>query len=291
MRIDSHHHLWNLKEVFYPWLMEKGEKRFFGDPTPIQQNYLLNDYLKSARESSIQSSVHIQVGAYDGYQEALWVQAIADTNPNWPLVQVAFCDLASEDVEFQLTRLQQLSTVVGIRQIVGRSHEEDRQSGTNALIANPKFKDGMALVEKMGFSFDLQITPHLFGIVSEFFAAFPKLKIALCHAGSPLSYEGPDFEKWRQGINLFASLPVAHCKISGLPMFFHQPQTQAYAPIIETCLSAFDVERCMFGSNFPVDSLYTTYTELVNCYEQCVPSEFHDVVFGQTARNFYFLNR
>jgi len=105
MRIDSHHHLWNLKEVFYPWLMEKGEKRFFGDPTPIQQNYLLNDYLKSARESSIQSSVHIQVGAYDGYQEALWVQAIADTNPNWPLVQVAFCDLASEDVEFQLTRL------------------------------------------------------------------------------------------------------------------------------------------------------------------------------------------
>ena len=43
-RIDSHHHLWNLKDVHYPWLMEFGKPRFFGDPTPIQRDYLLAEH-------------------------------------------------------------------------------------------------------------------------------------------------------------------------------------------------------------------------------------------------------
>ncbi|MEC7475842.1 MAG: amidohydrolase, partial [Pseudomonadota bacterium] len=37
--IDAHHHLWDLSACHYPWLMEKGVKRFFGDPAPIQKNY------------------------------------------------------------------------------------------------------------------------------------------------------------------------------------------------------------------------------------------------------------
>ena len=44
--IDTHHHLWNLNAVDYPWLMEKGKKRFFGDPTPIQRNYLIDEHIK-----------------------------------------------------------------------------------------------------------------------------------------------------------------------------------------------------------------------------------------------------
>ena len=39
--IDAHHHLWDLEAVSYPWLMANGVKRFFGDPTPIQRNYLI----------------------------------------------------------------------------------------------------------------------------------------------------------------------------------------------------------------------------------------------------------
>ena len=64
--IDSHHHLWDLKAVEYPWLNAKGVKRFFGDPTPIQRNYLLDEFRLDAQKNGFGSSVHIQVGAKDG---------------------------------------------------------------------------------------------------------------------------------------------------------------------------------------------------------------------------------
>ena len=48
--IDAHHHLWDLNAVNYPWLMEKGKRRFFGDPTPIQRNYLIDEHIKLANE-------------------------------------------------------------------------------------------------------------------------------------------------------------------------------------------------------------------------------------------------
>ncbi len=44
--IDAHHHLWDLSAVSYPWLEDKSRKRFFGDPTPIQKNYLIQDFKK-----------------------------------------------------------------------------------------------------------------------------------------------------------------------------------------------------------------------------------------------------
>ena len=44
--IDAHHHLWDLNHCHYPWLMARGERRFFGDPTPIQKNYLPEDFLE-----------------------------------------------------------------------------------------------------------------------------------------------------------------------------------------------------------------------------------------------------
>ena len=61
--IDAHHHLWDLQAVHYPWLMARGEKRFFGDPTAIQKNYLVADLLAESPYKKPAASVHIQVGA------------------------------------------------------------------------------------------------------------------------------------------------------------------------------------------------------------------------------------
>ena len=57
-RIDAHHHLWDLEAVHYPWLMAKGEVRFFGDPAPIQRNYLLDEFRQDASQHGISGSVH-----------------------------------------------------------------------------------------------------------------------------------------------------------------------------------------------------------------------------------------
>ena len=64
--VDAHHHLWDLDAVRYPWLMARGVRRFFGDPTPIQKNYLVSDLRADAGDYVIDASVHTQVGVAPG---------------------------------------------------------------------------------------------------------------------------------------------------------------------------------------------------------------------------------
>lgn len=70
-------------------------------------------------------------------------------------------------------------------------------------------------------------------------------------------------------------------------MFDHDWTTDSIRPIVETCLDQFGAGRCMFGSNFPVDSLSSDYATLVEAYEALVPEDAQAAVFGGTAARFY----
>ncbi len=285
MRIDAHHHLWDLSAVHYPWLMEKGVARFFGDPTPIQRNYLLPDFRGDA--AGFDSSVHIQVGADDPLAEAEWVQSVADHNPDWPLVQVAFCDLTARDLDEHLDRLQTLPSLRGVRQIVGRSPGEDAATGTNDLLRNPAFLDGLKRLADRDLSFDLQLLPELMEQTAQILEQTPDTRVALCHAGSPHDRSQEGIDQWAQALQNLSGLPQVFCKLSGLGMFDHSWTVDSLRPIVTTVLDQFGPGRCMFGSNFPVDSLSSSYSDIVSMYDQSVPKAAQAQVFGGTAHRFY----
>ncbi len=70
-------------------------------------------------------------------------------------------------------------------------------------------------------------------------------------------------------------------------MFEHDWTAESVRPVVETCLAQFGATRCMFGSNFPVDSLYSNYRAIVEAFESLVPDKAHLAVFGDTAAAFY----
>lgn len=287
MRIDAHHHLWDLGAVHYPWLMAKGVERFFGNPAQIQQDYLLDQFRKDS--AGFDASVHIQVGAADSIAEATWVQMVADNAPDWPLAQVVFCDLTAPDLDAQLDHFQTLSTLRGVRQIVGRAPGEDAVTGTNDLLDNPAFAKGLALAGKRGLSFDLQLIPELYDGMARVLDHAPDVPVALCHAGSPHDRSTAGITAWAKSLRRMSERPQVTCKLSGLGMFDHNWTADSIRPIIETCLDQFGPDRCMFGSNFPVDSLYSNYKTLIGAYEAIVPADAKQAVFGGTAAGFYGL--
>ncbi|WP_170410179.1 amidohydrolase family protein [Ruegeria atlantica] len=291
MRIDAHHHLWDLTAVNYPWLMEKGVARFFGDPSPIQRNYLLQEFRADAEAEGFGASVHIQVGAADPWTEAQWVQSIADQFPDWPLVQVAFCDLTADDLDTQLDRLQTLPSVRGIRQIIGRAPGEDAITGTNALLEDPKFLAGLKQLGARGLSFDLQLLPALMEQTANVMSRAPETQVALCHAGSPHDRTAQGLQNWADALKGLSNLPQVYCKLSGLGMFDHGWSAESVSPIVSTCLSQFGADRCMFGSNFPVDSLTSTYKDLVSRQQELIPCPLQDAVFHDTSKRFYRFDR
>lgn len=287
MKIDAHHHLWDLDAVHYPWLMAKGEPRFFGDPAPIQRNYLLDEFTSVLKPHGIQGSVHIQVGAADPLAEARWVQSVADKNPDWPLLQVAFCDLTAPDASDQLDALQALPTLRGVRQIIGRAPGEDAQTGTNAVLDNPAFSEGLRSLADRNLSFDLQLLPELMEKTAQVLSRAPDTKIALCHAGSPYDRSTEGLKQWAECLRALSRLPNVYCKLSGLGMFDHGWTEESIAPIIETVFEQFGPNRTMFGSNFPVDSLTSSYSKIYESFSHRINEDCHERFFGKTAEVFY----
>ncbi len=288
--IDAHHHLWDLSVCRYPWLMARGEKRFFGDPSPIQKNYLSDDFLSESARFIPSKSVHIQVGVaeQDSVKESQWLEQHSD----FPHAVVAFTDLSAVDLAQQLDRQQAFSKLRGIRQIIGRHLTEDVRHGTNELLDNPDWLSGLKLLAARGLSFDLQMIPPQMPAVLALLKQVPDLKVALCHCGSPWDQTIEGLASWKNGLQQLAELANVSCKVSGLGMFNPHWDTEQLRPIIEDVLDIFGCNRVMFGSNFPVDKLYRSYDNYWQAYsditEGCSIHEKQQM-FNQTATDFYCL--
>lgn len=292
--VDAHHHLWDLDACNYPWLMAKGVKRFFGDPTPIQKNYLVEDLRLDAEQFELEASVHVQVGVAPGdeVKETVWLQQVGDAE-GLPSAIVAFCELDQPGAPGVIAEHMRHSRVRGVRQIIGRSDEEDAQTGSGGLIDLLRWQDNLEMLGELGLSFDLQLTPGQIGRVAEVLAKVPSTPVALCHCGSPWDQSQHGLESWRDGLRLLAPLPNVFCKISGLGMFDHNWSVDSIRPIVEACIDTFGASRAMFGSNFPVDKLHADYTTIWTAYEE-ISSGLDECdqrqLFGNTARAFYSID-
>lgn len=288
--VDAHHHLWDLSALRYPWLMAHGEPRFFGDPTPIQKDYGVLDFVSESPRYRPARSVHVQVGVAPGDEllETQWLQQL----PSFPHAIVAFCDLASPTVAADLEAQLQYSKLRGVRQIIGRHELEDRKHGSDALLDDPAWIEGLKVLSQRGLSFDLQLIPQQMDRVYQVLKTLPGLPVALCHSGSPWNQDKIGLTLWRHGLTKLAELPNVSCKVSGLGMFNPSWQQEDLRPLILDVIDIFGPQRTMFGSNFPVDKLYNTYDALWDAYNN-ITARFSNAerqqLFYQTATDFYRL--
>lgn len=55
-------------------------------------------------------------------------------------------------------------------------------------------------------------------------------------------------------------------KLSGLGTFIHRNDAGHVADIVAETIAIFGWERCLFGSNFPIEKLWTDYAGLISTY-------------------------
>ena len=291
--VDAHHHLWDLSANTYPWLNQRGVRRFFGDPTPIQKNYEIRDYRADIGELPVVASVHIQVGVVESasVNETRWLQQVADTTESggMPNAIVAYADLSAPHFETQFALHRESQNLRGIRQIVGRHPVEDHANGGERLLENRIWRKNLSVFSKAELSFDLQLLPSQLLDAFDVFAAHPDLPVAICHAGSP-GAEPEAFSTWQSGVTRWASLPQAYCKISGFGMFDPHWSARTVRRYFDVVLSAFGPDRVMLGSNFPVEKLVKPYAAVWREYDDLCTSlnrEEKNRLFSINARRFY----
>jgi predicted TIM-barrel fold metal-dependent hydrolase len=155
------------------------------------------------------------------------------------------------------------------------------------LLANSRFREGAACLERMGLVFDAWLYHPQLAELTDFAQAFPGLTIVLDHAAGPLGigpYDGQldeVFTAWRADLTNLARCENVFIKLGGRTMTsagfgWHRRElppgsdelASAIAPYFETCIELFGANRCMFESNFPVDRISCSYTVLWNAFKR-----------------------
>jgi predicted TIM-barrel fold metal-dependent hydrolase len=279
MIVDAHHHLWDLERVRYPWLTaDPDPDAWVGDITPIQRSYLVDEYVADATPSGVALSVHVEAACdpRDSLAETRWLQAVAD-NHGFPHAIVAAVRLEDVGVDDVLEDHLRSPNVRGVRQML------DRDDGLS-LMARPDWQRGLARLAAYSLSFDLQVNPDQLDAAADLAWRNPELAFVLNHCGMPRDRTQPAVDQWRRGLRRLADRPNVTAKVSGLGMFDHTWTPGSIRPYVHEMFDAFGAERCMFGSNFPLDGLYGSYDALVRAMEQLTttlgPDEqrafFHD---------------
>lgn len=268
--VDAHHHWWNPvtndPDIGYVWLRNIGALKPFGDPTPIQRDYLANEFLGEAEPTRISASVHLQADGVipDPVAETAFVEALAQTAGH-DLAIIGFVDLSSPDAEETIRRhIHASSRFRGVRQILSRLADRPEISfARQDYIEDRAWRDRFSLLRESGLSFDLQCYPEQMHAAAEFLVDFSDVPVIIDHAGSPWDQTRDGIARWRDGLASLAALPQVSIKLAGFGMFDKNWTRQSIQPLFETIEELFGHERMMFGSNFPVDKLMRSYWDIL----------------------------
>ncbi len=269
--VDAHQHFWDLSLAKHPWLGTQPLYSFrYGDYSALKRDYLPEDYRRDAARHDVVGTVYVETewDSSDPSGEVGWVEALA-ARAGLPSAMVAQAWLDRHDVADVLARHARSPLVRGVR------HKPTAAASPRQVVAaapgsmgDPRWRAGFALLSRHGFSFDLQTPWWHLGEAAELARAFPSTSIILNHTGLPADRSPEGLGGWRAAMTALGREPNVCVKISGLGVAGRPWRLEDNAQIVLDAIEAFGPERCMFASNFPVDSLVGSFDAIYDGFQR-----------------------
>jgi predicted TIM-barrel fold metal-dependent hydrolase len=291
--IDAHHHIWRRRDL--PWLDGPMQPRIFGPYEPIRRDYLIDEYLADLAGTGVTKSVYVQCNwPKDRFEdEVAYVQQAADET-GFPHAIVGYADFLASDVRPQLDRLTKYPGMRGLRmQLQWHRNPQYQFASAPDLARDPTLQKNVAHLADYGWSFDLQVFAGQMHGAAELAESAPKVTFILQHAGMIEDPSPEGWDEWRKGMRLLASRPNIVSKLSALGTFIHKNDPAHIAAVVHETIDIFGPQRCLFGSNFPVEKLWTEYADLITAYRKAIEPLGEAVAraaFHDTAARVYRLN-
>jgi L-fuconolactonase len=273
--IDSHHHLWRYAPPGPSWLREGMES--------LRRDFLL-DHLKSATiGSGVTESIVVEVERT--LEETAWLTSLANQNSLIGGV-VGWAPLTDPSVEREIEKLASLPKLKGIRFPI---HDEP----DNLFVLRKDFNRGISSMKQFDLKFDLLIFEHHLPQTCEFVDMHPGQIFILDHIGKP-RIRDRELSPWRENISELAKRKNVFCKLSGLvtEADWADWDDQVLAPYFDTVLEAFGPHRLMFGSDWPLVTLASTYERWMDSVRLAVgrlSETEQESIFWKTAVEAYGL--
>jgi len=278
--IDTHVHCWDRTQVPYPWL--DGFPSIGGRHTPAE--------LRAEVGTRFPAKLVVVEGDCDrarSFDEVAAIEALAAADPAISgIVAFAPMDRGAETIA-ALDRLRARPLVRGVRHLI--QGEADPH-----FCRRPEFIAGVRAAGERGLSFDICVKHHQLASVVDLVCECPGTQFILDHAGKP-DIRGQKLEPWRELITKLAWLPHVACKLSGLVT---EADPAAWTiedlrPYVDHLLARFGAHRLIFGSDWPVVKLASSYQRWLDTaltLLEPLDAEDRDAILSANAQRIYRLS-
>jgi predicted TIM-barrel fold metal-dependent hydrolase len=268
--VDAHQHFWDPSAHYYPWLCDEPPIPFrYGDYRPIRRRYLPPDYLADAAPCVVERTVYVETewNPQDPIGEMRYVETLR-RDFGLPTVAVAQAWLDRPDAAHVLAQQAAFPFVRSIRH-KPRANRTPAEAAPGGM-TDAAWRAGFAEISRNGLRFDLQTPWWHFREAARLASAFPDTQIVLNHTGLPADRSEEGLAGWKGAMREFATCPNVAVKISGIGQPGKAWTADANRDIVLTAIELFGPTRCMFASNFPVDSLCATFREIFDGFREIV---------------------
>lgn len=272
--IDSHQHFWHYDSARHGWINEK--------MAVIRRDFLPTDLQPLLRQNGVAAAVAVQ--ADQSESETDWLLQLAADN-DFIAGVVGWVDLRSEQIEERLSHYSTFPKLKGFRHIL--------QGEEPAFMLQPSFVRGIGLLQRFGFSYDILIFPHQLEAALQLVRQFPDQLFVIDHLAKPYIKQGL-LGEWAKGMRQLAAFDNVYCKLSGMVTEANWQHWTAedLKPYIDVAVEAFGTRRLLFGSDWPVclvASSYERWLQVVREYFMAFSAAEQANVFGDNAIRFYNL--
>jgi predicted TIM-barrel fold metal-dependent hydrolase len=262
--VDTHVHFYDFSrdDLRWAWLEPEFIHPLLGNIDAIKARlFAADEFIAETRFANVSKVVHVQaaLGSEKPVNETRWLQEMADAGSGVPQAIVAECHLAQDDAEAVLAEHAQYANVRGIRDF-----------GTGDYLIDPAWQRGYKAMGRYGWVCALDSDPDHYHQAAELARAVPDVTLCLDHAGFPRHRDDEYFEHWRASLKPLAACENAVIKISGLGMCDPQWTIDSLRRWVDTCIESFGVDRSFFGTNWPVDRLFSSYPDVVDAYAELI---------------------
>jgi predicted TIM-barrel fold metal-dependent hydrolase len=282
--VETHVHFHDMKHptMKWAWLEWGWIHPILGDIGALQsQRYLAEEFLHETRFQNVSKVIHVQaaLGSPNPVDETVWLQE-AFERTGIPHGIVAEAPLAQDDVEAILDQHAEASpNLRGIRNF-----------GQGDYLVEPAWKRGYAKLAKHDLVCCLDSSPEVYAKAKALAQEVPDVTLCLDHTGFPRERTDAYFENWKRELANLAQADNVVIKISGLGMCDPDWTVDSFRPWVETSIELFGTERSFFGTNWPVDRLYSSYGDVLDAYWEIIkdysPAEKTALWSGNAERIF-----
>jgi len=278
--VDAHVHLWDpARSDWYPYLA-RPQGHGAADASRMCRRFDVRTYQAEATGWNVEKLVNVAAATgRHSIEETIELDANAH---------------ASGGPDAIIGGLPPTGTVAEAIELLDRQTRAPRFRGVRPMgaLETPLPQAGVLhALQERDLLFELMTHPDRLQAAAAQLAGFDDLIVVVEHTGWPRSSSDEERALWRTGIDALAGLgDNVVCKLSGLAMPLGSMRAADLAPWLEHAIEAFGVDRCMFASNFPVDSMYGTFDELYAAFSTVtagVDGRSREKLFATNAERVY----